>query len=429
MDNGTSNKGTMNNGQCQWTMEQGTREQWTIVRTMEQGIRNNGNGTIRQRKATWRGGAGNMVCYTTLMTQNTMSNATWPQRTTWSNASNSMKKWTGTKPNSVPCLNGNPVARMLPMGATPHVSAATSPFRRQAAGHQHLLPASSVLTAHTHSSATPVRRQVLGFWAKWNSKVLLSPDGWEICIRFNIGGGRYCSLNREKHGDSWICLFFLWQQIAPCPLWHLGNVTGWGHGSSRVRVQVGNSNPQKTRTRDTGLMAIVGVAGWCDRVTPLLTILTQRNMPSKTQPQQDKNTEESRTTRNMKGRCRHNKRAGVQGAPQIVIFIWYTTDDYTGPQHEVRRHTPPRHIVSISMQREGVRPSPSCRANLTRRGGHGPSLSCLCPKDAARVYHSHFNATRWGMPLLVVSSFQSRHGKEGLPPPRRVISISTCRGG
>jgi len=45
------------------------------------------------------------------------------------------------------------------MGATPHVSVATSPFRRQAAGHRHLLPASSVLTAHTHSSATPVRRQ------------------------------------------------------------------------------------------------------------------------------------------------------------------------------------------------------------------------------------------------------------------------------
>jgi hypothetical protein len=192
-------------------------------------------------------------------------------------------------------------------------------------------------------------------------------------------------------------------------------------------------NPQNTRTRDTGLTGIAGVAGWSDRVTPLPTILTQRNTPSKTQLQQDKNTEESRTTQ--KGRRRHDKRVGVQGAPQIVIFIWYTTDDYTGPQHEARRHTPPRRIVSVSMRREGVRPSPSCRPNLTRRGGHGPSLSCLCPKDAARrVYpspsrHSHFNATRWGMPLLVVSSFQSRHGKEGLPPPRRVISISTRRGG
>jgi len=45
------------------------------------------------------------------------------------------------------------------MGATPHVSVATSPFRRQAAGHWHLLPVSSVPTAHTHSSATPMRRQ------------------------------------------------------------------------------------------------------------------------------------------------------------------------------------------------------------------------------------------------------------------------------
>jgi len=148
----------------------------------------------------------------------------------------------------------------------------------------------------------------------------------------------------------------------------------------------------------------------------------------------------------MKGQRRHDKRAGVQGAPQIVIFIWYTTDDYTGPQHEARRHTPLCCIVSVSMWREGVRPSPLCRPNLTWRGGHGPSLSCLCPKDVARrVYpspshHSHFNVTRWGMPLLVVSSFQSRHDKEGFPPlhrvkegnvpPRHVIlPVSKQRGG
>ena len=151
----------------------------------------------------------------------------------------------------------------------------------------------------------------------------------------------------------------------------------------------------------------------------MLTILTQRNTPSKTQPQQDKNTEESRTTRNMKGRRRHDKRAGVQGAPQIVIFIWYTTDDYTGPQHEARRHTPPRRIVSVSMRREGVRPSPSCRPNLTRRGGHGPSLSCLCPKDAARKVCP-----------LPVASFPFRRVEEGNVPPRRVIlPVSKRRGG
>ena len=109
------------------------------------------------------------------------------------------------------------------------------------------------------------------------------------------------------------------------------------------------------------------------------------------QLQQDKNTEESRTTQ--KGRRRHDKRAGVQGAPQIVIFIWYTTDDYTGPQHEARRRTPPRRIVSVSMWREGICPSPSCQPNLTRRGGHGLSLSCLCPKDAARRV----------MPLVVIT--------------------------
>jgi len=162
----------------------------------------------------------------------------------------------------------------------------------------------------------------------------------------------------------------LYEKTRQCALFLCKECHGFANPYGLRSRVVTNSNPQKTRTRDTGLTGIAGVAGWCDRVKPLLTILTQRNTPSKTQPQQDKNTEESRTTRNMKGRRRHDKRAGVQGVPQIVIFIWYTTDDYTGPQHEARRHTPqaPRRIVSVSMRREGVRPSPSCRPNLTRRG-------------------------------------------------------------
>jgi len=201
----------------------------------------------------------------------------------------------------------------------------------------------------------------------------------------------------------------------------------------------------------------------------LLTILTQRNTPSKTQPQQDKNTEESRTTRNMKGRRRHDKRAGVQGAPQIVIFIWYTTDDYTGPQHEARRHTPPRspyrfrfdaarrgtslHVVSsqfdaarrawpflvvslsqrcgeglplpiasFPFQRDEVGHAPPRRVFIpipTRQGGFAPSPS----------RHFHFDASRRVMSLPVVSFFQFRSGEGGHAPPRPVIVILMRRGG
>ena len=41
-------------------------------------------------------------------------------------------------------------------------------------------------------------------WAKTNGNKLMSPNGKEICIRFNIGGSRYCSLaySKDKHGDN-----------------------------------------------------------------------------------------------------------------------------------------------------------------------------------------------------------------------------------
>ena len=48
-------------------------------------------------------------------------------------------------------------------------------------------------------------------WAKVNGNKIMSPDNKEICIRFNIGGSRYCSLafSKEKHGDNrlHICSF------------------------------------------------------------------------------------------------------------------------------------------------------------------------------------------------------------------------------
>ncbi len=105
-------------------------------------------------------------------------------------------------------------------------------------------------------------------------------------------------------------------------------------------------------------------------------------------------TKTLRTTWNMKGQCRHNKRVGIQGAPEIVIFILYTTDDYTEPWHEVRRHTPSHHIISISMQ-EGIHPSPS---------------HC----------HSNFEATREGM-LLPVVSLLFQCIEEGYAPPHCVV--------
>jgi hypothetical protein len=39
-------------------------------------------------------------------------------------------------------------------------------------------------------------------WAKWNGKILTSPDGRELCLRFNIGGGQYCGFYKDRHGDS-----------------------------------------------------------------------------------------------------------------------------------------------------------------------------------------------------------------------------------
>jgi len=247
---------------------------------------------------------------------------------------------------------------------------------------------------------------------------------------------------------------------------------GWGHGSSWVQVWVGNSNPQKTHTCDMGLTGIAGVASWCDRVTPLLTILIQRNTPSKTQLQQDKNTKELRTTRNMKGQCRHNKRAGVQGVPQIVIFLFgillMTTQDsdhnirqegtlllavlfpfqcgerrgtslhVMSSQFDAARRAWPFLVMSLSQrcgeeglplpimtfpfQHDEVRHAPPCHVFipvLIQQEGFAPSPSC----------HFHFNTLRKVMSLPIVSFFQFRSSEGGHAPPCCVIVILMHQGG
>ena len=75
------------------------------------------------------------------------------------------------------------------------------------AGSRPSVPSSCILCADRSHSVFNHPRDKSKFtdgkplWAKWNGKVLSSPDGREICIRFNIGGSSHCSL-KDKHGDA-----------------------------------------------------------------------------------------------------------------------------------------------------------------------------------------------------------------------------------
>ena len=75
------------------------------------------------------------------------------------------------------------------------------------AGSRPSVPSSCILCAdRSHSLFTHPRDKTKFtdgkiLWAKWNGKSLTSPDGRELCIRFNIGGNPHCVL-KDKHGDT-----------------------------------------------------------------------------------------------------------------------------------------------------------------------------------------------------------------------------------
>jgi hypothetical protein len=75
------------------------------------------------------------------------------------------------------------------------------------AGSRPSVPSSCILCAdRSHSLFTHPRDKAKfsdgkTLWAKWNNKILSTPDGRELCIRFNIGGNSHCTL-KDKHGDA-----------------------------------------------------------------------------------------------------------------------------------------------------------------------------------------------------------------------------------
>ena len=84
----------------------------------------------------------------------------------------------------------------------------------QEAGSRQSAPAFCILCAdqsHTlfhHPREKSKFRDGKNIWGRFNNNRLTSPDGQEICVKFNIGGSRYCSKD-SKHGDNraHICSF------------------------------------------------------------------------------------------------------------------------------------------------------------------------------------------------------------------------------
>ena len=83
------------------------------------------------------------------------------------------------------------------------------------AGGRVMVTASCVLCAdhshtfHNHPSGKSKFPDGKSMWAKLNSSKICSPNGYKICIKFNIGGHRYCGPQKDRHGDSrlHICSF------------------------------------------------------------------------------------------------------------------------------------------------------------------------------------------------------------------------------
>ncbi len=91
----------------------------------------------------------------------------------------------------------------FPSGSNPR----TTQRSFQEAGSRSSAPAFCILCAdqsHTlfhHPRDKSKFRDGKIIWAKFNNGRLTSPDGQEICVKYNIGGSRYCAKD-VKHGDN-----------------------------------------------------------------------------------------------------------------------------------------------------------------------------------------------------------------------------------
>ena len=207
----------------------------------------------------------------------------------------------------------------------------------------------------------------------------------------------------------------------------VGNVTGlqtrtgWGHGLSWVRVRVPNLNPRKTRTRDTGLTSIMGVASNCycyiTGWSSLVPSISNHILASGDHENEDSKREEQR-------RQVDNDRGGIAGVPWVIIIITALFTDYTRTaevREAARRVSTPLsfHYHCTTEQRQSQAPATTGdRQQHTRkeqrRCEEVPTSSQHCSFlfDTARrctsLCHSSFflfSTQQGGTHLLVVSLF------------------------
>ncbi len=233
----------------------------------------------------------------------------------------------------------------------------------------------------------------------------------------------------------------------------VGNVTGlqtrtgWGHGLSWVRVRVPNLNPRKTRTRDTGLTSIMGVASNCycyiTGWSSLVPSISNHILASGDHENKDSEREEQ-------WRQVDNDRGGIAGVPWVIIIITALFTDYTRTaevQEAARRVSTPLlfHYHCTTEQRQSQAPATTGdRQQHTRKEQRRceevgtSSQHCSFLFDTARrcirtpphcvIRHSSYFRRSKEVPTSLLCRYSCFHHDEEVPTSSSFLFL-TQRGG